>query len=100
MTLPFFSRKSFGRYGSFSSLKRYTSKTSLISAYDFIKEKVVPDSMRKKPGRNIWFLSSLVPSKREKNIQTETTLFCKSKHRWLCPQKIYKLRQTKMSQFV
>ena len=49
MTLPFFSRKSFGRYGSFSSLKRYTSKTSLISAYDFIKEKVVPDSMRKKP---------------------------------------------------
>lgn len=43
------SRKSFGRYGSFSSLKRYTSKTSLISAYDFIKEKVVPDSMRKKP---------------------------------------------------
>ena len=45
----FFSRKSFGRYGSFSSLKRYTSKTSLISAYDFIKEKVVPESMRKKP---------------------------------------------------
>ena len=45
----FFSRKSFGRYGSFSSLKRYTSKTSLLSAYDFIKEKVVPDSMRKKP---------------------------------------------------
>ena len=39
----------FGRYGSFSSLKRYTSKSSLISAYDFIKEKVVPDSMRKKP---------------------------------------------------
>ena len=25
--------------------------------------------------RNIWFLSPLVPSKREKNIQTETTQF-------------------------
>ena len=42
------SRK-FGRYDSFSSLKRYTSKSSLLSAYDFLKEKVVPDSMRKKP---------------------------------------------------
>ena len=27
-------------------------------------------------------------------------VFCKSKHRWLCPQKIYKLKQTKLSQFV
>ena len=27
-------------------------------------------------------------------------LFCKSKHRWLCAQKIYKLRQTKLPQFV
>ena len=27
-------------------------------------------------------------------------VFCKSKHRWLCAQKIYKLRQTKLSQFV
>ena len=68
--------------------------------------------------RNIWFLSPLVPSKLEKNIQTETTslsqfayflstkpsilkkVFYKSKHRWLCAQKIYKLRQTKLSQFV
>ena len=64
----FFSRKSFGRYGSFSSLKRYTSKTSLISAYDFIKEKVVPDSMRKKPGRNIWFLSLLSFPQNERKI--------------------------------
>ena len=27
-------------------------------------------------------------------------VFCKSKHRWLCAQKIYKLRRTKLSQFV
>ena len=27
-------------------------------------------------------------------------VFSKSKHRWICPQKIYKLRQTKLSQFV
>ena len=27
-------------------------------------------------------------------------VFCKSKHRWLCAQKIYKLRQTKLSQFI
>ena len=27
-------------------------------------------------------------------------VFCKSKHRWLCAQKIYKPRQTKLSQFV
>ena len=27
-------------------------------------------------------------------------LLCKSKHRWLCAQKLYKLRQTKLSQFV
>ena len=26
--------------------------------------------------------------------------FCKSKHRWLCAQKVYKLRQTKLSQFL
>ena len=56
--------------------------------------------------RNISFLSPLVPPKREKNVQTETTqfykrkLFCKSKHRWLCAQKIYKLRHTKLSLFV
>ena len=40
------------RFGSFSSLKRYTSKTSLISTYDFIREKVhdaVPKSFKKKP---------------------------------------------------
>lgn len=37
------------RYGSFTSLKRYTSKSSLISTYDFIKEKVVPTSLKKKP---------------------------------------------------
>ena len=36
-------------FGSFSSLKRYTSKTSLISTYDFIKDKVVPTSLKKKP---------------------------------------------------
>ena len=28
--------------------------------------------------RNIWFLSPLVPSKREKNIQTENNLACLS----------------------
>ena len=27
-------------------------------------------------------------------------VFCKCKHRWLCAQKIYKPRQTKLSQFV
>ena len=27
-------------------------------------------------------------------------VFCKSKHRWLCAQKIYKVRQTRLSQFV
>jgi hypothetical protein len=43
---------------------------------------------------SIWFLSPLVSSKEE------NTFFCKNKHRWLCPQKIYKLRQTKLSQFV
>ena len=40
------------RFGSFSSLKRYTSKTSLISTYDFIRDKVhdaVPKSFKKKP---------------------------------------------------
>ena len=26
--------------------------------------------------------------------------FCKSKHRWLCTQKVYKVRQTRLSQFV
>ena len=26
--------------------------------------------------------------------------FCKSKHRWLCAQKVYKLRQTNLPQFV
>ena len=39
-------------FGSFSSLKRYTSKTSLISTYDFIRDKVsdaVPKSFKKKP---------------------------------------------------
>ena len=32
--------------------------------------------------------------------QKQKKVFCKSKHWWLCPQKIYKLRQTKLSQFV
>ena len=27
-------------------------------------------------------------------------VFCKSKHRWLCAQTIYKLKQTKLSQYV
>ena len=27
-------------------------------------------------------------------------VFCQSKYRWLCAQKIYKLKQTKLSQFV
>ena len=43
------SGRKLGRYGSFSSLKRYTSKSSLISTYDFIKEKVMPSSMKQKP---------------------------------------------------
>ena len=30
----------------------------------------------------------------------ENTFFCKSKHRLLCPHKLCKLRQTKLSQFV
>ena len=30
----------------------------------------------------------------------QNTFFYTSKHRWLCAQKIYKLRQTKLSQFV
>ena len=29
----------------------------------------------------------------------QTKVFCKSKHRWYCPQKMYKLRQTKLSWF-
>ena len=39
-----------GRYGSFSSLKRYTSKTSLISTYDFIRDKVSVSSVEVKKG--------------------------------------------------
>jgi hypothetical protein len=31
---------SMNRYTSFSSLKRYTSKTSLVSTYDFVRDKV------------------------------------------------------------
>ena len=30
----------------------------------------------------------------------QLSFFCKSKHRWLCAQKTYKLRQIKLSQFV
>ena len=30
----------------------------------------------------------------------QTKVFCKSKHRWLCTHKIYKVRQTTLSQFV
>ena len=43
--------------------------------------------------RNIWFLSPLVPS-----MFTFTKYFLL--YRWLCAQKIYKLRQIKLSQFI
>ena len=46
--------------------------------------------------RNIWFLSPLVPSKREKNILS----FVKVNIDGSVLKKIYKLRQTKLSQFV
>ena len=56
---------------------------------------------------NIWFLSPLVPSKRDifwaqshLCLLLQKKVFYKSKHRWLCAQKIYKLRQTMLSQFV
>ena len=35
-----------------------------------------------------------------RDLGAEYLVFCKSKHRWLCAQKIYKLRQTKLSQFI
>jgi hypothetical protein len=33
-------------------------------------------------------------------VSIQKKVFCKSEHRWPCAQKIYKLRQTKLSQFV
>ena len=65
--------------------------------------------------RNISFLSPLVPLNHDNLVclslyifwgqyhlclLLQNTFVCKSKHRWLCPQKISKLRQTKLSQFV
>ena len=34
------------------------------------------------------------------NVYLQNTFFCKSNHRWLWAQKVYQLRQTKLSQFV